>query len=147
MRKPNWTTREWVAFTLMMFLLAVAVTSAMVYAYMSTVGCDNPGCNIPETLFVDHYSIQNDTSGRPSLLTIWFRSSGRTGQTVSLRSLYITNSTNLYLFQVSGNFASNSIVPVSVNATNDGFYFVRQLCYAVKLVTDKSEFSFGNIIC
>src|SRR6266571_2629483 len=125
MRKPDWTTREWVAFALMMLILAFVAANAMVYAYMSMTGCDNPGCNIPEVLSIDHYSIRNDASGRPSLLTVWFRSYGSAGQTVTLRSLYLINFTSQYQFQINGIIAANSLVPVSIDTSIDGFYLVR----------------------
>jgi hypothetical protein len=47
--------REWVAFGVMVSILAFARVGGVTYLYWTTVPCESPGCNIPESIFVDHY--------------------------------------------------------------------------------------------
>ena len=147
--KPHWSRWEWTAFALMMTILVSATVTAIgIYYYSSQTFLVCPGCNTPELLFIDHYSVQNNTSQMPTLLTIWFRGDGRQGQSLSLLTLYLGNATKQYPFQMEGvTIPANSVVPVGVDSSSYGFYLDKGQCYGLRAATDKYIFGFGSDIC
>ena len=96
-----------------------------------------PGCNLPEQVYFDHYTIQNNTSQKPSLLTVWFRSSGPGGKTLKVVALTLSNGQTTYDFTVQGTMIpALSTLPVNVD-TSSQFYFAPNQTYSVGLLTDQ----------
>ena len=99
-------------------------------------------------LFIDHYAIQDNTNQEPTILTVWFGSTGRQGLSLTLITLIIDDYTNQHAFQVNGvTVPANSVVPVTIDTAGSGFNFTSGHCYSLGLVTDESIFRFGNPIC
>ena len=113
-----------------------------------------PGCNLPQSVSIDHYLIQNNTRHMPSLLTVWFKGNGRSDQSLSLKTIYLKDITpncsspglnpqtlptdpTQHPFQVSGVITDSSILPVSIDTSTSNFYLTRNHCYQLTLVADK----------
>jgi hypothetical protein len=142
------------------FLIAVAIVSLafgtlfVAYNLNSITGqlvvC--PGCNLPETLQIDHYTVQNSTSG-PSLLTMWLSGQGPAGKVLIIQAIYVENiptkypgcqyipyneSSCLTPFPVPNvRVPAGSIVPVSIDTSSQGFYFTTGQPFAIDIVADK----------
>lgn len=102
-----------------------------------------PGCNLPEQVYFDHYTIQNNANQKPSLLTAWFRSSGPAGKTLKAIAITLSNGQTTYDFAVQGTMIpALSTVPVSAD-TSGQFYFAANQTYRVGLVTDHGTFGFS----
>ena len=142
--------RRWLTPIVLALVIAVAVI-ALVLSLSVSVVC--PGCNVPESVSIDHYLIQNNTSQMPSLLTVWFTGHGRSDQSLSLKTIYLKDNTpncnnnslnpqtlstdpSQHPFQVSGVITDSSILPVSIDTSTSNFYFVHNHCYQLTLVTD-----------
>lgn len=105
-----------------------------------------PGCNLPETVRFDHYTIQNNTIGQPSLLTIWFSSTGPAGKTLKVEALTLKNSLSTHDFTVQGvMIPALSTIPVTVD-TSSQFTFAANQTYTVGLITDQYIFGVGGTI-
>ncbi len=161
--EPNSGQRQGSSKVLLIALIAVILSIAVVLSLgYSQVIC--PGCNTPETLSVDHYTIQTRTNQtEPSLFTVWFRSFGRSGQSMSVLTLYLkdttgycssgslnpatlANDSSQHPFQVGGvTIKADSLVPVSIDTASSGFYFTRGHCYGLTVVTDKIDIEFPGI--
>jgi hypothetical protein len=137
--------------------LAASGISYWVYNNWGTSLIVCPGCNLPETLRLDHYTIQNNTSQKPSLLTIWFAGNGPAGKSLTPQALYIANgpmkypdchwipyneSSCLTPYAITGvSIPAQSVVPVTVDTSSSGFYFLAGQSYTIDLKTDKSYLS------
>lgn len=118
-----------------------------------------PGCNPPEMLHVDHYTVQNNTSNQPSMLTMWLFGQGPAGKTLQVKALYLESgpmkypgcqwipyneSSCLTPFTVQGvNVPSQSIVPVSIDTSTQGVYFATGPDYRFDILTD--QYWFGGL--
>ena len=117
-----------------------------VYAIESRMLLVCPGCNLPETVFFDHYTIRNNTIGQPSLLTIWFSSTGPIGKTLKVQALTLKNNTSTYDFTVQGvTIPALSTIPVTVD-TSSKFTFVANESFTIGLITDQYNFGMGQTI-
>jgi len=113
-----------------------------------------PGCNLPQSVSIDHYLIQNNARQMPSLLTVWFRGRGTSDQSLNLKTIYLKDITpncsitslnpqtlptdpTQHPFQVSGVITDSSILPVSIDTSTSNFYFTLNHCYQLTLVADK----------
>jgi hypothetical protein len=151
--------RRWLTPAALAIMIAVA-TIIVILSLTVTVVC--LGCNLPQTVSIDHYTIQNDTSHMPALLTVWFRSNGRSDQALNLQTIYLKDitpncsSTSLdpqtlptdptqHSFPVSGVLTDSSVLPVSIDTSVSNFYFTRNHCYQLTLVTDKGIFGLAGI--
>lgn len=146
-------------------LIFVTVTSVfgvyMVFGtgwYGTLLVC--PGCNPPEMLHLDHYTVQNNTSNKPSLLTMWLFGNGPAGKSLQVQSLYLENgpmkypgcqwipyneSSCLTPFTVKPvTIPSGSIVPVSIDTSSQGIYFATGQEYRFDIVTN--QYWFGGFI-
>ena len=129
-------------------LIAVCVSGLAGYAlyYINShtlLVC--PGCNPPETLFLDHYNIQNNTNGKPSLLTVWMRSTGPAGKQLTLVDLAVFDGPTEFSFTVTGVIIpALSIVPATVDTSSQGFYFSSGKEYSIGIITDQG--TFGGIM-
>ena len=140
------------------FAIAVVTVAGGLAAYaiynMSGTLLVCPGCNPPEMLHMDHYTVQNSTSG-PSLLTIWFASTGPAGKSLTVQTLYIYNSQSTHVcnwipynestchtpFAVGNvKIPALSVVSVTVDTSGQGLYFAAGQSYTIDVVTDQSEF-------
>src|SRR6266436_2199187 len=88
-------------------VMAIVVVSGIfaayaVYAIESSQLLVCPGCNLPETVRFDHYTIENNTNGQPCLLTVWFSSTGPAGKTLKVEALTLKNNLSAYDFTVLG---------------------------------------------
>lgn len=105
-----------------------------------------PGCNLPETVRFDHYTIQNNTVGQPCLLTIWFSSTGPAGKTLKVEALTLKNNPSTYDFTIQGvMIPALSTVSVTVD-TSSQFIFAANQTYTVGLITDQYIFGLGQTI-
>jgi hypothetical protein len=137
--KLHWLRKNWYVFV----IIALAASGIGYWAYNnwgnSLIVC--PGCNLPETLNLDHYTIQNNTSQKPSLLTIWFAANGPADKSQTVRGLSITNGPTSYPYTITGvSIPAQSIVPVTVDTSSSGFYFVAGQSYTIGVQTDQSNF-------
>ena len=107
-------------------------------------------------LRLDHYSVQNNTSNKPSMLTMWLFGQGPAGKSLQVQKLYLetgpmkypgcqwipyNESSCLTPFTVQGvTVPSQSIVPVSIDTSSQGIYFASGQEYRFDIVTDKYWF-------
>jgi hypothetical protein len=155
--QPNlhWFRKNWYVFV----IIALAASGTTYWAYNnwgnSLIVC--PGCNSPEMLSLDHYTIQNNTSQKPSLLTIWFAGNGPAGKSLTPLALYIANGPTKYPdchwitynessclapYNVTGvTIPVQSVVPVPVDTSSSGFYFVAGQHYTIDVQADKYDYS------
>jgi len=149
--KLHWVRENWYVIV----IIALAASGTGYWAYNnwgnSLIVC--PGCNSPEVLNLDHYTIQNDTSQSPSLLTIWFAGNGPTGKSLMPQALYIENGPTKYPdchwipynesscltpYNVTGvTIPAQAVVPITVDTSSSGFYFVAGQHYTIDVQTDK----------
>ena len=157
--RVKWTNSEtcpaprkpWLLPTAVAVGIAIALVTLGLFFTVTTV-C--PGCNPPQSVSIDHYTIQNNTSQMPSLLTVWFRGYGRSDQSLNLKTIYLKDVTpncsssglnpqtlptdpTQHPFQVSGVLTDSSILPVGIDTSTSNFYFTRNHCYQLTLVADK----------
>ena len=145
-------------------ILLIIVTVTGVFGIYVVFGTDwlggqllvCPGCNPPEMLHVDHYTVQNNTANKPSMLTMWLFGYGPVGKSLQVQALYLENgpmkysgcrwipyneSSCLTPFAVQGvTVPSQSIVPVSIDTSSQGVNFASGQDYRFDVVTDKSWF-------
>lgn len=158
-RKLNWFRSHRPLATLLIF---VTVTSIFgVYVVFGTEWLRGqllvcPGCNPPEMLQVDHYTVQNNTSNKPSMLTIWLFGQGPAGKSLQVQELYLetgpmkypgcqwipyNESSCLTPFTLQPvTVPSQSIVPVSIDTSSQGIYFASGQEYRFDIVTDNGWF-------
>ena len=160
----TWTALQWTIRWIRSHQAAAAAITAVVLSGLTGYGLYNmhnqllvcPGCNPPEVLRVDHYTIRNNTNQEPSLLTIWFASTGPAGRSLTVQALYIENGPSKYPdchwipynesscltpFTVQGvSLPALSVVPVSIDTGSQGFYFAAGQTYTIDVVTDQSWF-------
>jgi len=103
-----------------------------------------PGCNPPQILFFDHYTIQNNTRQQACLLTVWLRSPGPAGKSETIEALILNDgqtsydfSTNRILVTAPSNFS------VTIDTSSQGLYFTTGSSYALGIMTDKYNFRTG----
>ena len=161
----QWRARWFSNHTAAAFAIAV-VTIGGIFAAYAVYNLDSgtllvcPGCNPPEMLHLDHYTVQNSTNG-PSLLTVWFGSTGPAGKSLTVQSLYIydsraANSSCHWIpyneskcmtpFAVSNvKVPALSITPVTVDTSSQGLYFAAGQTYNIDVVTDQYWFGIPPI--
>jgi hypothetical protein len=107
-----------------------------------------PGCSPPPQIaFLDHYTIQNNTNQQPCLLTIWFRSSGPVGKSLTVLALTLKNGQTVYDFTINDvTIPALTIVPVSVDTSSQGLFFQAGQRYSIGLITKESTFGLGTSI-
>lgn len=119
--------------------------------YGSLLVC--PGCNPPEMLQLDHYTVQNNTSNKPSILTMWLFGQGPAGKTLQVQEFYLESgpmkypgcqwipyneSSCLTPFTIQPvAVPAQSIVPVTIDTSSQGVYFDTYQQYRFDVVADK----------
>lgn len=98
-----------------------------------------PGCNPPQMLFFDHYTIQNNTRQQPCLLTVWFQSPGPVGRSETIKAITLSGY-DFTVYPILVTAPSN--VSVSVDTSSQGLYFVTGSSYSLGVVTD--QYNFGS---
>src|SRR5215467_3071267 len=146
--------------TLILIAAGVLTATILTSIYVGYAGtllvC--PGCNIPEMIHIDRYTIENNTSQQPALLTIWFNSTGPPGRSLTIEALYIeqapmkypgchwipyNESSCLTPFTVPNlKIPALSQVSVSIDTSSQGFYFTKGQNYGVDALTNQSWFGF-----
>ena len=148
--------------------LLISITVISVFGFYAVFGSGwygtllvCPGCNPPEMLRLDHYTVQNNTSNKPSILTMWLFGNGPAGKTLQVQELYLENgpmkypgcqwipyneSSCLTPFIVQPvTVPSGSIVPVSIDTSSQGIYFATDQQYSFDIVTVEKSW-FGGFI-
>ena len=102
-----------------------------------------PGCNPPQMLFFDHYSIQNNTRQQPCLLKVWFRSPGPIGKSETIKAITLSDPQVTYDFTVNPILVTAPTnVSVSVDTSSQGLYFSAGSSYSLGIITD--QYNFGS---
>jgi hypothetical protein len=101
-----------------------------------------PGCNPPETLGIDHYTVQNSTSG-PSLLTMWLSGYGPAGKVLIIQAIYVENVPASFPVP-NVKIPAGSIVPVNIDTSSQGFYFTAGRPFSINIVADQGRFGISQ---
>jgi hypothetical protein len=130
-------------------LVAVITISSIFAVYAINQGLMGqllvcPGCNPPQMLRFDHYTIQNNTQQRPCLLTVWLQSPGPAGKTETIEALTLGSGQSSYDFTTNRiAVTAPSNVSVTVDTSSQGLYFTPGSSYLLGIVTDKANFGTG----
>ena len=101
------------------------------------------GCNPPQMLFFDHYTIQNNTRQQPCLLTVWFRSPGPIGKSETIKAITLSDPQTSYDFTVNPILVTApSNVSVNVDTSTQGLYFSAGSSYNLGVITN--QYNFGS---